>query len=220
MALSLHPSSRYFATSTPSSFSLVDLHNLRVLCTSPLDPSPSNTSSPVALFQPAGNLLSVSGAQGLLVFDVLEPRTPQMVIPSSSPISSTAFSPSGVYCAVGSSSGSMRVFDLRLLRRSAGEEGQPNDFGAEEASVITVQPQIRAEGQQPSALTSLRFDDSGKHLWSAVGVDVYAYSTTSYEVIACWTEPAEVTRLAVGRKARWWASGNKDGALRFYRQPR
>ena len=232
VALSVHASSRFFASASSSAFSLVDLHNLRVMRTTQLptlptlSPSPSpHPPPPVVVFHPSGRQLAVAGTGCALLYDVLAPPSaPAQSLHCGAPLTSCAFSPDGLHCALGSSDGSMRVLDLRMLpppSDQAEAAERPHDFGAAEASVITVQAeQSRAEGQRSSAVRSLQFDDSAQYLFSAMGPDVVVYDATSWQALACWTEADDVSRIRVGRNARWWATTNHDGGLRFYSRPR
>ena len=235
VALSLHPSSLYFSWATPASFALVDLHNLRVLLTVPLPPiSPSSSPSspyplpssspptPLAEFAPSGRQLAVSTASSLLLYDPLHLPSPTLSLPSPSlsPLTSTAFSPSGHLLALGTSAGSMRILDLRRVR------GQPHaepsaDGGSQEALqgevVASVQaPHPEGEGEVAPALSCLRFDDSGSYLFAALGRDVVVYDTASWQEVARYTTPAPLTGLRLGRDGSWWVTTDVDGRLTLY----
>ena len=213
VALSLHPSSLYFALASPTSFALVDLHNLRLLLTLPLPPyPPPPPTSSIALFSPSGRQLALSTSPSLLLYDPLHLPSPTLTLPTPSPLASAAFSPCGHRLALGTSTGGLRVVDLRQV---GGQEGAATRDDAQ--VLFSVQaPHPEGEGEVAPSLRALRFDDSGRYLFAALGADIAVYDTTSWQLIACHTTPAPVTDIGLGRDGRSWVTTDLGGELTLY----
>lgn len=192
--VSLHPTGKYFATSSlDGSWSFTQSDGSVLLTVS--DPGGKGGYTAVQ-FHPDGLLAGLGTSDGSIqIFDVRKQAAVATLPGHKSAVTTIAFSENGYYLASGSADGTCCCWDLRKLKKNHG-------------LVSTI--------QAGAAVSSVAFDYSGSYL--AVGADdVKVYKAKKWDLLATYGgHKSAVTAVAFGPDAQWICSASADRNLRFF----
>jgi len=192
-ALAVHPTNDYLVTaSADKSWAFHDLATGRTR-----NKSEGNSAYAALAFHPDGKMLGACTADKVVkMIDVKSGVVPATLDGHKGNLTSLAFSENGYYLATGDDQGAIKLWDLRKV-----------------VSFKTI------EDSAIGSVGALSFDNSGSYL-SVGGTDVRVFSTSDWSLVNSFTEHrGQVTGVAFGENASFFASSSLDRTVKFWSAP-